>query len=213
MIRRAFRPVTKLLLTALLPMAFAAAACPDDYAPRSYEEASDELSGFLEEYFDDANLTLPPTSEERRKLGLVETPQGGWVHPRALKRSGRQSYPVRPGIWKIEAQDRGRTKVHLLLAEPAQLAESEAFNTLNDRLGGPFADYDNPAYGMIFLPEGVRRRWRGYYLEISARAYGVRLDATGLVRTYFDVILTDDTPWALKAQTCKEKNETAAAGR
>ena len=213
MIRRAFQPVTRLLLAVLIPMGSFVAFCPDDYTPRSYEAASDELSDFLEEYFTEANLTLPPTPKERRRLGLQELKPGLWLHPQARKRSGRESYPFRPGIWKIEEPGGGRTIVHLLLREPSRLSENEAFNILNDRLGDPFADYDNPAYGMILLPEGVRRHWGDRFLEISAQIYGVYLDATGLDRTVIDVILTDDTPWVRKAQACKENDETAAAGR
>ena len=213
MTRRAFRPAIRLLFLTVLIAGLRAGNCPDDYTPASFEAASDELSDFLDEYFTDTNLSLPPTDPQRRRLGLRQDSDGGWTVPGSLRRIGRRSYPVHPGIWRVEEPGGGLSVIHVLLKEPAPLAETEAFNSINDLLGDPYADYDNPAYGMILQPEEIRRLWRDRYLGIGVRVYGVSDDATGLESTYTDIILTDYTPWVERAMHCKESHEAAAAGR
>ncbi len=191
---------------------YTAPVCPDDYPPRSFPEAEDELASFLDEYFSEAGLSLPPTQDQLRRHGLRPV-SDGWELPDALHRVGKRSYPVHPGLWRVAYPGEGLSVLHILLREPAPLSENEAFNTYNDLLGELFADYDDPAYGMILLPEEVRRRWRGHYLGISVRIYGVRDDATGLKTSVGDVILTDYSPWVHRYLDCGGDNETAAAGR
>ncbi len=190
----------------------AASICPDDYPPRSFPEAEDELASFLDEYFPEAGLSLPPTPNQLRRHGLRPV-SDGWALPDALHRVGKRSYPLHPGLWRVSYPGRGLVVLHILVRDPASLSESEAFNTYNDLLGDLFADYDDPAYGMTLLPEGVRRRWRGRYLGITVRIYGVRDDATGLKRSVGDVILTDYSPWVHRYLDCGGDDETAAAGR
>ncbi|WP_457607780.1 hypothetical protein [Nitratifractor sp.] len=211
MIRRAFPPAISLLALGL--SLSLAGGCPDDYAPRSFEPAEEELASFLEESFADRNLSFPPTPGQRIRLGLRPVGPGVYERPNAWKESGRRRYPVRPGIWRIEKPTEDVTRIHLLLREPAPLAETEAFNSINELLGEIFADYDDRAYVTVLEPEDLRRHWRGRYFTIEVRLYGVAGDATGLERTYSDVILTDFTPWVNRSRQCKESHETAAAGR
>jgi len=199
MIRKAFLPAISALT---LLLAAPQRPCPDDYAPASFEEAEDELAELLEEYFTDTNLSLPPTTAQEARLGLRPAGPGLLEIPGSTIRSGPRRYPIRPGLWRIESPGGALRILHLLIAEPQRLTENEAFNTFNDRLGDLFADYDNPAYGMILLPEELRRRWRGHYLGIGVRIYGLADDATGLPRTVGDVILTDYTAWVRRYRQC-----------
>jgi len=209
MIPRAFLPAISL---AVLLLHGGEAICPDDYPPASFEAAGDALTEFLDEYFTDRNLSFPPDPADRR-LHLKKIAPTAWELPESKRRSGRRSYPLHPGIWRIDRPGEGLSTVHLLLKEPAALAEQQAFNTYNELLGDAFADYDNRAYVMILQPEEVRRSWRGRYLGLGVRIYGVADDATGLTTTYADILLTDYTPWVRRYRRCKESHETAAAGR
>ena len=201
MIPRVFLPV----ISAALLLAAPQAPCPDDYTPASFETAEDELTELLDEYFTDANISLPPTPSQQVRLGLRPVAPGLLEIPDGTTRSGPRRYPIRPGLWRIENPGGGIHIIHLLLKEPRQLAETEAFNTYNDLLGDLFADYDNPAYEMIMLPEEVRRRWRGHYLGIGVRLYGIRGDATGLGTTVADLILTDYTSLVNLYRHCREE--------
>ena len=187
MIRRVFLPVISagILLYGGMPI------CPDDYAPASFEEASDELTDLIDEYFTDAGIPFPPPKERLRSLGLVPKGGGIYLRPGSLIRRGRNIYPFAPGIWKVEFPGDGIEIVHLLIREPQRLTEAEAFNTYNDRVGGLFADYDDQAYGLRMLPEDVRQHSQGRYFTLNVRIYGVADDATDLNRTVADLIFTD----------------------
>ncbi len=202
MIPRVFLPV---ISATVLLLAAPAAPCPDDDAPASFEAAEDELADLLEESFTQRGLSLPPTPAQIRRLGLRPAGTRAMEVPGSRKSSGVGRYPFRPGIWRIESPDPEIRIVHLLLKEPQRLTETEAFNTYNDLLGDLFADYDNPAYRMILLPEEVRRRWRGRYLGISLVVYGVKGDATELPVTVADLILTDYTARVARYRRCMER--------
>ncbi|ADV46610.1 hypothetical protein [Nitratifractor salsuginis] len=201
MIRRAFLPV----ISALLLQAGGRGECPDDYTPASFEEASDELLDFVDEYFTDAKLPFLPSKSDLKRLGLVRIKPGLYQRPDAMIQSGRRRYPYRSGIWRVEFPGEGITIVHLLLKEPRQLSESEAFNTINDSVGDLFADYDNRAYILRMLPEDVRQKVGDKYITLNVHVYGVRDDATELNTTVADYILTDYSKLVGKYLECVKK--------
>ena len=201
MIRRAFLPV----ISALLLQAGGSANCPDDYTPASFEEASDELVDFVDEYFIDAKLPFLPGKRELKQLGLLPIKAGLYQLPDAMTKSGRGMYPSRAGIWRVEFPGDGIEIVHLLVREPRQLAESEAFNRTNDAVGGLFADYDNGAYILRMLPEDVRQKINGRYVALNVHIYGVIGDATELNTTVTDFIFTDYGTMVERYRECRKK--------
>ena len=211
MIRRAFRPaISGLILLGWLGIHSMAVAsprvvsCHDDYTAESFEAAGEELGSFIDEYFTDVNISFPPQKNQFKALHLVQQGEGIYLRPDATRQAGgKRRYPVRPGIWKVIDFGAGVWEIHVLVREPQKLSETEAFNTDNDLLGEPFADYDNAAYGMTLQPEDIRRRYRNRFFTLNARVYGVRGDATQLDRTLTDVVLTDYTDWVKRNRWCQ----------
>jgi len=205
MTRRAFLPVISALIfwgtNQTLP---AMPLCHDDYSAGSFEEAGEELEEFIDEYFTADRLPFLPDKSSILTLGLRPRGNGLYQKENALAPGGgHRHYPVQPGLWKAIDLGSGIWEYHLLIREPQQLAETEAFNTCNDLLGDPFADYDDPAYGMTLLPEDIRRQFAGHYFTLNVTVYGVRGDATGLLQTVTDITLTDYTPWVQQNETCR----------
>ncbi len=177
--------------------------CHDSYSAASFEAANDDLQEFIDEYFHDAKIPFFPGEKQLKDLGLVPKGKGLYQKSHALKTAGgHRRYPVTPGLWKAVDLGGGVWEYHLLICEPQRLAETEAFNTDNDLLGEPFADYDDQAYIMLLQPEDVRRRFEGHFFTINAHIYGLRDDATTLPFTVSDIILTDYTAWVEQNRRC-----------
>jgi len=178
--------------------------CHDSYSVASFEKANDDLQEFIDEYFHDARIPFFPTKKQLKNLGLLPKEKGVYQKPHALKRAGgHRRYPITPGLWKAIDLGDGVWEYHLLIREPQCLAETQAFNTDNDLLGEPFADYDDQAYIMLLQPEDVRRRSMEHFFTINVHVYGLRDDATALPRTVSDVILTDYTAWVEQNRRCQ----------
>jgi len=209
MIRRAFQPaISLLLLLGLFPLLSASPApkvlCHDSYSAASFEAADDDLQEFIDEYFHDAKIPFFPGQKQLKKLGLLPKGKGVYQKPYVLQKAGgHRRYPVTPGLWRVVDLGGGVWEDHLLIREPQRLAETQAFNTYNDLLGEPFADYDDQAYIMLLQPEDVRRRFEGHFFTINVHIYGLRDDATALPRTVSDVILTDYTAWVEQNRQCQ----------
>ncbi len=182
--------------------------CHDSYSAASFETANDDLQEFIDEYFHDASIPLFPSKPQLKHLGLIARGNGVYQKPHALKTAGgHRRYPVTPGLWKAVDLGGGVWTYHLLIREPQQLAETQAFNTDNDLLGEPFADYDDRAYIMLLQPEDVRRRFAGRFFTINAHVFGLRDDATALPFTVSDIILTDYTTWVEQNRRCQAQRE------
>jgi len=215
MIRRAFRhAISGLILLTVAPALWAASTptvpCHDNYSAGSFEEAGDDLVEFIDEYFTSAQLPFLPQKPDMKSLKLPA--QGGGIYraPDALHPGGgHRLYPTRPGLWKIIDLGGGIWEYHLLIREPQLLAETQAFNTWNDLLGEPFADYDDQAYAMTLQPEDIRRQYEGRYFTLNVTVYGLRNDATQLPQTYADVILTDYTTWVKQNRQCRQPTDSA----
>ncbi len=211
MIPKAFRPVINAV--AILSLSYVAYGssqeppkCHSDYRAESFEEADYDLADFLDEYFTDANIPFLPQKNDVSRLGLSALGKGTYVLSGAyIKGGGDRRYPSKAGIWRIDDLDNGIVRTHMLLKEPQKLTEAQAFNTYNDILGEPFADYDDGAYGMTMLPEDVRRSYKGKYFTINVLLYGLQGDATKLSKTVADIILTDYTQWVQENKKCKQK--------
>ncbi len=203
MTRRAFRHAISLALLGTLSLWGGPAGCHDDYSAGAFEEAGDDLREFVDEYFTAAHIPFLPTRSDLTKLHLQPQESGIYRLPDALREGGgNRRYPFRPGLWKVQDLGSGIWQYHLLVREPQRLAQTEAFNTWNDLLGEPFADYDDDAYGMTLLPEAIRREVEGRYITFDVTLYGLTGDATGLPRTVADVVITDYTPWVRENAQC-----------
>ena len=180
------------------------ASCPDDFTPESFEECSDEMAEFMNEVFNDRNLTLPLDADSMKKAGLKPVGVKQYEKPGSRHRYKTLSIPVLPGLWRVE-RDGELTILHTLLREPERLPETRAFNTYNDLLGGLWNDYDARAYGMTMMPEDRRVNCLGRYLGVSLKIYGTREDALDLNRTAADLILIDYTPMVRRYERCRKK--------
>jgi hypothetical protein len=181
--------------------------CHDHYSAASFEEADDEVQEFIDEYFVSAKIPFFPEKKGYATLKLVRQSDGVHQLPDALQKGGgNRFYPTRPGLWKIVDHGTGVREYHLLIREPQQLAETQAFNTYNDLLGEPFADYDDQAYALTLQPEDIRREFDGRYFTINITVYGLHDDATNLSQTFTDVILTDYTTWVNQNTQCQQRS-------
>jgi hypothetical protein len=188
----------------------ASAPCHDDYAAGSFEESGDDLHEFVDEYFTSARIPFLPQKTDNTSLGLLHQADGTYRLPDALHYGGgHRLYPVRAGLWKIAKYDAGVRAYHLLVCEPYPLTQSQAFNTWNDLLGEPFADYDDGAYGMTLQPEDVRRKIADRFVTINVTIYGLQGDATELKRTCADVVFTDYTAWVERNGQCRQASHSA----
>jgi hypothetical protein len=221
MILRAFRLVisgaTLLMLSApILAAPTQAAPCHDNYSAGSFEEADEDVQEFIDEYFVSAKIPFLPEKKAYAALKLLRQPGGEYRLPNALQKGGgNRLYPTQPGLWKILDHGTGVREYHLLIREPQQLAQTQAFNTYNDLLGEPFSDYDDQAYALTLQPEDIRRTFDGRYFTINITVYGLRDDATQLLQTVTDVILTDYTTWVHQNTLCQQHKlpiETSANG-
>ncbi len=180
--------------------------CHSNYSAGSFEEANYDLGDFLDEYFVEANITFLPTGKDSVQLGLATNDNKTFLAKDAFQKGGGgREYPSKTGIWKIIDLGNGTTEVHLLISEPQKLAQTQAFNSYNDLLGEPFADYDDQAYVMIMQPEDIRRVYNGKYFTINVSAYGLKDDATDLPRTVADITFTDYTAWVMENRECGTK--------
>jgi len=210
MTRRAFLPVISALWL-LFTLPSLSAPCHNNYSAASFEEADEDLREFIDEYFVSARIPFFPQKEDYAALKLRRNAQGEYRLPHALtRRGGGRLYPTHPGLWKIIDHGTGIRTYHLLVCEPAPLAQTRAFNTWNDLLGEPFADYDDQAYAMILQPEDIRRQYDGHYFTLNVTVYGLRDDATRLPRTCADVAFTDYTAWVDENTRCHHPNTTGA---
>jgi len=199
------RRLLPVLVSTIFLLQGGAPVCPDDYAPASFEEASDALNDLIDEYFIDAGIPFPPPKTALRSLGLHPLGTGVYQRPGSLIRRGRSRYPFHPGLWRVEFPGDGIEVFHLLIREPERLTETEAFNTYNDLVGGLYADYDNRAYELRMLPEELRQRSHGRYFTLTIRIYGVVDDATDLNRTVADLIFTDYGRMVERYRQCRRQ--------
>jgi hypothetical protein len=183
------------LLAISLLLGHAQGGCPDDFAPESFEECSDEMEELMEELFTERNVTLPLSPGRLKALHHPDSPREDRPLP---------DPPPPPGLWRAEKEG-GLQILHILLKEPERLPETRAFNTYNDRFGGLWNDYDARAYLMEMLPTDRRVACMGRYLGVSLRVYGTKEDALRYPRTLADVILIDYTPLVERYRHCRKE--------
>jgi hypothetical protein len=197
-----------------LTLSALSAPCHDNYSAASFEEAGEDLEEFIDEYFVSAKIPFFPEPKNYPALKLVQQADGEYSLPHALQKGGgNRLYPTRPGLWQVIDHGTSVREYHLLICEPQPLTQTEAFNTYNDLLGEPYADYDDEAYGMTLQPEAIRRQSAGRYFTISVTVYGLLDDATRLPRTCTDVIITDYTAWVDENTQCHPKSHAAGASQ
>jgi hypothetical protein len=188
--------------------------CHDHYSAASFEEADDEVQEFIDEYFVSAKIPFFPEKKGYATLKLVRQSDGVHQLPDALQKGGgNRFYPTRSGLWKIVDHGTGVREYHLLIREPQQLAETQAFNTYNDLLGEPFADYDDQAYIFTLQPEDVRRSFQGRYFTINVSVYGLKDDATQLSQTFADIVFTDYTTWVKQNAQCQHATHSPVSAK
>lgn len=193
-----------LLVTSLTLFLSAQKQCPEHYNPAWFEEASDELTSIIEEYFDDHNITFLPTGTEMKRQGMHPVTPNLLELPRATVRYHDLSFPTHPGIWRHETYANHITATHLLFKEPEKLSEIRAINTYNDLLGAYWGDYTVSGYKMTLQPEDSRIRYQDRYFELNVAIYGLKNDATPLHHTYADLTFRDYTMQVKRFIQCKE---------
>jgi len=193
------------LATLLSSSLSAEKSCPEHYAPKYFEERSDELSDIIEEYFIEKGISFPPTQKEIEKLGLKKTSSNVFQLPNSSKIYKELSFPITPGIWNYSHLSSDITETHLLIKEHTRLSEIEAINTYNGLLGSYWNDYKAFGYEMILEPEESRIRYKNVYFELSVNIYGLKNDATGLSATHADLIFRDYSAKVKQYKECKAK--------
>ncbi len=181
-------------------------ACPSHYDPDRFEESSDELALYIDEYFIDRSISFPPTKHDLIRLGLIyDNMANEWLLPSSTVSYKELSFPVKSGIWKQKIFKESIIVTHLLTNEPIRISELDAINIYNGLLGAYWNDYRVDGYEMTLMPDDVKIRYKQRYFELNIYIYGLKNDATNLPKTYMDTVFRDVTQLVKKYMACKEE--------
>jgi hypothetical protein len=194
-----------LLVTSATLLLWGGKKCPDHYNPKWFEEPSDEIVLVIEEYFEDKKISFLPALAEIKKLGLSPIGHAVWQLPHSTQPYKDLHFPVTPGIWRYEQAAQNINTTHLLIKEHTRFSEIEAINVYNGLMGSYWDDYIVDGYEMTLKPEDTRIRYKDRYFELNVKLYGLKNDATGLNRTYTDIILRDYTHKVEQFKQCEEQ--------
>lgn len=195
--------IPKLFLLAI-SISFVLANCHDDFAPRTFEESSDNLNDFLQEQFLDKNISFNLNKKDIKNLHL-KIIKDGFEYPNSYIKTKIGNFPNHIGIYKIDKLYGNLQKIHILVKEPNRLTANEAFNTANDLIGNLFYDYNIDATKLNLKPYEARVYYKDSYLGISVEVYGVKGDATEIKQTLIDISIINYSNWVDEYKKCKGK--------
>ncbi len=194
------------LLLALLFMTISlfGADCADQYNSKNYVTASeyfgDLVNGKFEKYFG-KNAKEFKKFKKREIQGEVY-----YLLPGSFLKKKDNYYPVKNGIWKLHANQKGKIdEIFLAQKRLYQDPTEDLANELNDDMGNFWIKFDGDAYGHYMVPEYLQINYKDFYISLKATIYGSKDDSTGLKSAFVDFYIINNTDEVKKFLQCMKE--------